>query len=232
MKKYIFSLVLILSSSVVSATIFEYTVGPGKFGGNGATYDSIHTSYNTSTHVLTWETENAVKNGRQMDGFWLVLNDGPNNPKGDDGLAIFYAEFVDSDGSGTRDEMGLWAFEYNGKNSPNSYQKEEYLGNFTSDLINTGTTRGFALDVSSIYSKLSTDGPFDEQIGIWFHPTWGSQAQTNSSGQLISLSGFSQGWYDSAGRNTEVISEPSTLILFYIAIFGLAGVLQQNRRTR
>lgn len=233
MTKYIFGLVLIVSSYTVSATIFDYTTGPEKFGGNRATYDSIHTSYNTNTHVLTWKTENAVKNGRQMDGFWLVLNDGPNNPKGDDGLAIFYAKFVDSDGPGTRDEIGLWAFEYNGKNNPNSYRTKDYLGNFSPHLINTDTTRGFSLDVSSIYSNLSTDAPFGEQIGIWFHPTWGSRAQTNSFDQLMSLSKkFSQGWYDTAGRETVVISEPNTLMLLFFAIISLAGVLRQNSRSR
>ncbi len=218
MRASILAGLLMTTCSVASADLIQYSRGAGSFGGNGASFDGISTSYDTGTQILTWEVDNARKNGALMDGFWLVLNDGPSNPKGGDGLAIFYADFVNHGGS---DNTGLWVFEYNGQNNPSSYQSHEYFGNFSSGLIDSGDIRGFELDVSSIYSQLATDAPYDDQIGIWFHPTWGTLTGVDNTGQLDSWWYRSQGWYDAAGRDTTRVSEPSVLMLFGLGFLGL-----------
>lgn len=187
--------------------------------GNGAQADSIFAQYDTDTSVMTWTTDNLTRNGNLADGFWLVTNDGPDNPKGSDGLAIFYADF---------NANSLWAFGYNGQNNPASYTSTEYLGDFSAGIINAGTTRGFSIDVSSIYGALPTSAPFGEEIGVWFHGTWGTQTQTNQDGRLVNWSFRHQAWYDRAGLPTEIIEPdpdpvpaPATLSLILMGLLGL-----------
>jgi len=222
----------LLAAPAAMATTYSFETGPGHFG-NGGSYDSISTSYNDWTNVLTWEVDNAVKNGQEMDGFWLVVNDGPDNPKGTDGLAIFYADFVDTDGAGTNDNIGLWAFEYNGQNNPNSYASTAYLGSFMSALVDTGTTRGFSLDVSGIYSMIAATQPYGAELGVWFHPTFGYQSRVDANGRLIDWSGGTQSWYDKANLQTTIttasVPEPATLGL---VLLGAAGLMSARRRSK
>ena len=200
-----------------NATVFQYQDGPGSFG-NGGTFDSIFAEYSTGTSQLTWEVDNAVKNGSLMDGFWLVLNDGLNNPKGSDGLAIFYGDY---------NADRLWAFEYNGQNNPNSYASQGYLGDLSSSLIESGTKRGFSLDVSTIFNSLPTSAPFGDQIGIWFHPTWGTLTFAGAQDRLTDWNYESQSWYDRSGQPTAQVPEPASLALLAL---GLAGIGVTRRR--
>ncbi len=202
------------------ATVYEFNTGPGTFGrtSHNATYDSIFTRYDDSSNVLTWEVDNAVKDGNLLDGFWVVLNDGPDNPKGTDGLAIFYADF-------TADS--LWVYSYTGANNALSYTEGPLLDSF-SGLTSTGTTRGFSVNVANAYSQVGTSQPFSAQVGIWFHPTWGTTSVTNRDGSLDSWGFQSQSWYDRAGQNTVVtVPEPTPFILLAIGLFAFLSRKQK-----
>lgn len=218
MKKWIVGLAAAVLAPLANATLFQYEVNNGSMS-NGTTFDSLLAQYDTDTSLMTWQTDNLRRNGALADGFWLVTNNGPNNPKGDDGLAIFYADFNNN---------GLWAFEYNGQNDPSSYTSSEYLGDFSAGIINAGNTRGFSIDVSSIYGALATDAPFDDEIGIWFHSTWNTQTVTDNSGQLTNWSFSNQAWYDRSGLPTEDVTPdpdpvptPATLPLLILGLIGL-----------
>lgn len=190
------------------ATLFELNVGAGNFG-NGGSYDSIFTQYNDASGDLTWEVDNAVKNGSIMDGFWVVLNDGPDNPKGTDGLAIFYADF-------TQDT--LWAYAYTGANNALSYTQGPLLESFNG-LTNSGTTRGFSVNVSNVYSQIGSEHPYSEEVGIWFHPTWGTNTSTDRDGALTAWGFATQSWYDRAGQDTTVtVPEPAPLALLALGL--------------
>lgn len=214
------ALLTIAAANAAQAVVYQYSDASGM--GNGAAFDSLVTTYDTDSGVLTWTTENLRRNGELMDGFWLVTNNGPSNPKGDDGLAIFYADF---------DANSLWAFEYNGQNNPYSYSAGEYLGDYSPGLFQAGDIQGFSLDVTSVYDQLSTDAPYDDQIGIWFHATFGTETQADPNGVLESWSYNAQSWYDRSGRPTiEVepdpdpnnpVPAPATLPMVLLALLGL-----------
>ena len=218
MNKWIVGLAAAVLTPFANATLYQYEVNNGTASG-GTTFDSMLAQYDTDTQLMTWRTDNLQRNGQLADGFWLVTNDGPDNPKGDDGLAIFYADFNDN---------ALWAFEYNGQNNPNSYVSSEYLGDFSAGIINTGTQRGFSIDVSTIYDALSTDVPFDDQIGIWFHMTWNTDTTVDQDGRLIDWDFSQQRYYDRAGMDTldvtpdpDPVPTPATLPLILLGLIGM-----------
>lgn len=203
------------------ASLFEFNRGPGNSGG-GYTYSDIQGSYDDQSGVLTWAADNFVNpNGELNDGFWLVLNNGGNNPRHDDGLAIFFADFSSD---------GLWAFEYNGKSNPSQYTNDEYFGSFSGALINEGTKRGFSIDVSDIYEQLPTQQPFDENIGIWFHAAWGTTTTLTDNGRLNTWSYDAQRSFDRSDLTTTVVEvpEPSILLLFFIGFAGLLWARKQQ----
>lgn len=219
MNKWIVGLAAVLLTPLANATLYQWEVNNGT-ASHGSTFDSILAQYDTDTELMTWRTDDLKdSNGVLADGFWLVTNDGPNNPKGDDGLAIFYADF---------NAGGLWAFEYNGQNNPTSYNSTEYLGDFSAGIINTGTQRGFSIDVSTIYDALDTDAPFDEQIGVWFHMTWNTKTQTDQNGQLTDWGYSNQRYYDRSGMDTDDVTPdpdpvptPATLPLILLGLIGM-----------
>lgn len=218
MRNLIIGLAATALAPLANATIHQYEDLDVNMGNSGHV-DGLFAEYDTETSVMTWSVDNLTKAGAEMDGFWLVTNNGPDNPKGDDGLAIFYADFNSS---------SIWAFAYNGQNNPNSYADSEYLGDFSAGMFDTGTTKGFSMDVSSIYSSLSTSAPFGEEIGIWFHATFDTDTQTNNDGRLTDWDISTQSWYDRAGQLTlegdptpDPIPVPATLPLLVIGLLGL-----------
>lgn len=218
MKRWAIGLAATVLAPLANATIHQYEDLDVNMG-NGGHVDGLFAEYDTDTSVMTWSVDNLTRAGSEMDGFWLVTNNGPDNPKGDDGLAIFYADFNSS---------SIWAFAYNGENNPSSYSDSEYLGDFSAGIIDAGTTRGFSLDVSSIYASLPTSSPFDDEIGIWFHATFDTDTETNTDGRLTDWDISAQSWYDRSGQSTtegdptpDPIPVPATLPLLVIGLLGL-----------
>lgn len=215
MKNVLLALLAMTLAPLANATTYRYADFDVELP-NGASFDAIFAEYDTSTSTMTFAVDNLNKGGALLDGFWLVTNDGSDNPVGEDGLAILYADFNTS---------SLWAFAYNGENDPTSYSSTDYLGDFSSGIFSAGTVQGITLDVSSIYANLATNGPFDELIGIWFHPTWNTMTETDATGRLVDWEFSSQTWLDIPGwGTTTVVPVPGALLLYACALFGLGLV--------
>ncbi|MEM7563099.1 MAG: PEP-CTERM sorting domain-containing protein, partial [Pseudomonadota bacterium] len=160
-----------------------------------------------------------------IDGFWLVINDGPN-PKSTDvnELAIMYGDLTDGDGMGI-----LSTYAYNGQNNANSYLNPGIM--LQSDWKNGALTYdsnslSINLDVTNINAWLGGDPDysgiaFDDQIGIWFHISTGSSFSYNDNDELTGYSYDSQGWYDLSKRKTSKVPEPAILSMFALGLIGV-----------
>lgn len=216
---------LVASIGVASAATYQYEVNNGSFGGGaGGTFDQLKSTYNTNTEQLTWSLKNGQINGAgEVDGFWLVLNDGPN-PKSSNvnELAILYADF-------TNDK--LLAYAYNGQNNANSINNPAILiGDYSSSIVKTADSIGFAFDASAINAFAHPDiNPadwkgiqYDADIGVWFHVSYG----TIISGDAQNGFDFNyrtQRWYDVANHQTTVVPVPAAALLFAPALLGFLG---------
>ena len=212
---------LFLSAFNASAATYEYEINNGTFGGSpGGTFDKLYSNFNDSTNVLTWELTNGTLGADAVDGFWLVLNDGPN-PKSSNvnELAILYADFTSNT---------LLAYAYNGQNNANSINTPGILiGDYSSSIIDSGNTIGFSFDVSAINSF--THGSitpadwkgmqYDEDIGVWFHASVGTSITGNPM-DGYDFNFAKQGWYDTSNQQTSVVPIPPALALFAPALFG------------
>lgn len=227
MKKSILYILALAGSMIAvnaSAATHYYDSLNGVLGGGaGGTFDSINSSYNTDTQQLTWTITNGQITGiGAVDGFWLVLNDGPN-PKSSDvnELAIIYADF---------NSNKLLAYTYNGANNANSINSPGILiGDYSTDIINSGNTLGFSIDASAINSFshpsiVAADWKgmqYDDQIGIWFHTSYGTTIGGGAANGY-SFDYTAQRWYDKANQPTHT-PIPAALFLFAPALLGFLG---------
>ncbi len=214
-------------STSASATIYEFEDLNANNGGFADRLDTVSSTYNDVTEQFTWDvTFNS--DPTDVDGFWLVVNNGPN-PKSVDvnELAIIYGD-LDTGVAST--------YVYNGQNNANSILNPSIL--LQTDLFSV-TSNGFSLsiDASGINAYSGWDTPdvggingigFDDQIGIWFHVATGSSFGTNSNGDITSFQFGSQGWYDRANLSTVQVPAPASSLLM---VLGLVGLLAgRNRR--
>ncbi|MFT4798936.1 MAG: hypothetical protein ACI9W1_002373, partial [Candidatus Azotimanducaceae bacterium] len=102
---------LLLISSHASATIFEYEDLNANNGGIADKLSTVSATFNDVTDDFTWDVT-FNQDPTSIDGFWLVINNGPN-PKSSDvnELAIMY---------GDMDTGVLTTYAYNGQNNANS----------------------------------------------------------------------------------------------------------------
>lgn len=202
-----------------SATLFSYEDTSANNGGMSDSLTSLSTTYDSSSEVFTWDT---TFNSTGVDGFWLVVNNGPN-PKSSDvnELSIIYGDLINNKWS---------AFVYNGLNNSNSYNSPGIFldsGSLTSD----STSFSLSLDASGIndWAILNpapnntdyTGIAFDEKVGIWFHISRGSSFSYDGSGVLTDYSYSSQGWYDKSGLDATNIPEPASIALMTLGLFGM-----------
>lgn len=202
----IISLGLLVSSA--AAIQYQYQFSPDQTGacdqpnnqgenGSAGRMTQLNVYFNSVTNTFVWTATFEPCNGILPNGFWLVINNGPN-PKGHSGeLSIIY--FDGSDQADPR--MTLYA--YNGKNSADSYKDglKRLEGNqppdrILSSLINNdwiyeksitnnqdGTrTLHFSIDASRVINHVPVyphpEDPWygvgmDDLIGYWFHPLAG-----------------------------------------------------------
>lgn len=122
--------VVALSSASAQAVMYGWNYAkdqPGSYGRNdtGGTIESINSSFDNSNNRLTFDVLFSGANNTTVplvtNGFWLVLDNGPN-PKTHTGeLAIFYFD-ASRVFAGTAALPTLTAYEYNGANANTSWR--------------------------------------------------------------------------------------------------------------
>ena len=233
-KRSLALLTLLAATSTASATVWQYDIDnpPGSAGAGDIT--NVTTSFDDVSEVFSWEytiTESAVG---FSDAFWLVVSDGPN-PKGvQNQLAILYGDLAANRVS---------AFQYNGQNNQNSFMNPGQFIESFDGVLNVSTTAtertiGFSIDVTNINDYIPTPAPspsdpwegvrFDDNLGIWFHPSADSTITYDNNGELDGYTFQRQGWYDTANRTTTVVPAPAPLALLGLGLMALLGL----RRSR
>jgi len=250
----------LVASGALQAQVYQYGIGdpdhdavldPGSLGYNpGAGYvDSLFTQYNEGTGRFDFEVGFSANAGMLADGFWLVVNDGPNPKFHVEELAIFYFDGTDvaSGGDGI-----VTSYVYNGANSGSSWLSpgETLLSSLNGDPITAsgsvvGDVAAFAFSVDTTGLNDASQWPasyglgadwkgaqFADKIGIWLHPVvaggsgpeYGA-AGTSREGFLTSFPIVKQGWVDVQMQQT--VPEPSGALL---AVVGGMGLLLRRRR--
>ena len=207
---------------------------PDLYRAQPAFITSFLATYNENTQLLNLDVE-FDRNTDNPDGFWLVINDGPNPSLVQNEHAIFYFD------AGATGSANVTAYSYNGDQSFDSYVNPGQLlsSSLTSSELNgeatyLGDTSIFSLtaDVSIIndaanFPQFGLDedwkgAKFGENAGIWFHPVTyedGPQPTYNSDGGLesfpITSTAFS-GWIDIG--NAPTVPEPSSILLAFTTL--------------
>ncbi len=220
----------VLSTMTVSAHAAYYTYSidnpPQQPAHSGGEIHNITTSYSTTTETFSWDYTIDDIN----DGFWLVVSDGPNPKSASmNEYAIFYGDLNNNT---------LSAYQYNGANNSVSWNSpgnllDQWSGALTTTDNGNGTeTTSFSVDVSGINSQnlgAEWDGAqFGEKIGIWFHPSKGSNFSYNGNGEITGYTHGGAGWHDSSNRTTTEepldpteIPAPSALFLLGLGLLGM-----------
>jgi len=167
-------LALALGSSTAVAQTYSFSVDSPSQNSSAGKITNVSSTYNKDAQTLSFSTDLFQKDGRIADGFWVVLNTGPN-PKGvKDELAIFYLDASSSyDNSGAATGTGpiVTAYGYNGANSSSSFNDPGALLKSTQDGLaagesttasgdNSSRTLGFTLSVADINNSLLTNAAY------------------------------------------------------------------------
>jgi len=247
------------STSVSASTFYQFDWNGGGHSQAGGKINSITSTFAPSTNRLTWESTFAAapsSPSHVTNGFWLVVNAGPN-PKGHAGeLAIFYLDASNSA------DLKLSVYAYNGVNGPNSWRdgspaaglqtpdritnsiaNPSFINSLTFEDHGNGTrTIGFDIDATAINQHVplhpGPDGPsewtgaaYDDLIGIWFHPVRGLSAGYDQNGWLTSWGFEAQGWLDTTNMSTTLIVPlPPAAWAGLAMLGGIVGVRKLRRR--
>lgn len=237
---------LLTLAASANAALFTFDVDPVTGGhlGNDK-ISNIVTSFDSTNQRFTWSSSPkfpspTVSDQNIVDGFWLVVNNGPN-PKNSNvnELAIMYGDL----------EAGvLSTYIYNGQNNAGSINSlpgntapvllqtdvlsvDSITGAFSFD-IDTQSINNWALANPNVNNTDYTGIAFDDKIGIWFHFSSGSDFTYNTDGDITGYSYDKQGWYDVANEDalqtsSVEVSAPSIVALFGLAFAGLLLVRRQ-----
>jgi len=219
--------ILAILSIHAQAALYTYKVNPSTGGALAGEIDFISTSYDDMSSLFTWDT--MLKSGSVVDGFWLVVNNGPNPKKSNvNELAIMYGDL---------DTGTLSTYFYNGANNANSINNPAILLQTDSFFVGSDMF-SISINTNTINSWVSPDPDykgvqFDENIGIWFHFSSGSNFTYNGNGDIVGYSFSKQGWHDVANRDaltlqTSTVSTPGMLSLALLGLLCLM-VKRKNR---
>ena len=229
--------------------MYTFEEGPGSFGNQSLSdaersYESIFSTYSTANQRFTFSTDFGDS---PADGFWMVVNAGAN-PKGIEGeLAILYGDLTTGH---------LVALEYDGRNASSSWRNNpEVLVDFGNAIQTSadGSSFSFDIDVSALNDpaivggsadwagvQFGTDADNPNQVGWWFHPTWGTDfympnnggaGQASTSSARFSFSSFDNAWFDGAGMNATATAVPEPGVIGLLGLgLGMLGLLTRRRQ--
>ncbi|MCA9304263.1 MAG: hypothetical protein KC996_09085 [Phycisphaerales bacterium] len=231
------------ATTVAQADLFvwDWAAGDSGVSNAGGTFDSIHTTYDSSSSILTWEM---TFSDQITDGFTLAINGGPN-PQGYAGeFALLYFDATDLG------DLRLTAFAYNGENTQTSYMDgseapgtqapDEIYNNISilNELLSASVTdaagaRTFAFSIdtsvmnahSPLYPAASawTGMQFGSFIGAWVHPVTGLTTAYDGNGSLTNWAFAHDGFMDTSWR-------PTTPAPGSLALLAFGGTVATRRR--
>ena len=259
--------VVALSASASQAVVFSWNYTKGQPGlgtqyernDGGGTVESINSSFNSVTKRLTFDVlfsgANNTASPLVTNGFWLVVDNGPN-PKTHSGeLAIFYFD-ASRVFAGTASGPTLTTYGYNGVNANTSWRDGNGDGTTDGgDLIKganetsyiNNTTAGTTTIAGQTYRRLTFDinaadiithvptypvsgtnwygTGFDNSLGIWFHPAQIFNASYASGGRGAVTALSTASEGWLDGAYFNTIPGPAS-----VALLGMGGLLAARRR--
>ena len=254
-----------LTASSAHATLYtwNFTAGqaqppaPGGYqvSNAGGSFQKIQSTFDSATKRLTFDVQFGAPTGSsslKTEGFWLVLNGGPNPKQQPGEYAIFYFD------GRSFSSPKLTVYGYNGENNGSSWSdgNGSATGTVAPDLIkgsssseaasfinsisagDSGGLRRFAFDIdaSSIIDRTPLypapdSSPwfgtgFGENLGIWMHAFQDFNAAYYSTGKKSLKSGttFDKGGYLD-GSFFQAVPAPGSATLL-----AMAGMIAARRR--
>lgn len=210
-------------ASLSHAAVYEFEDNSANNGGFGDRLETISSTYNSDSERFTWDVTFNATGAADVDGFWLVVNNGPN-PKAADvnELAIMYGDLS---------TQTLSTYVYNGQNNANSINTPGILLQTDSFSVSSDS---FSIDIDATAINAWAGGSYtgisyDENIGIWFHVATGSQFTYDENGNITDFAFAQQGWFDKAHlKTTTQVSESGVFALLGLGLMGLASMRKRK----